>query len=439
MNDRPRRTGVWTGLALGGGQLAIMSTNFVFGLAMAYAGGLEAVGSVAPAMLTFQLACGVTQRVLAEASLLLAASEENAAGRRVCGWAVANALIGGTGGLLLAVATSVLVPGGDPVLGIVFAAGIPFAIALDIGRTAGVASRAARPAATETLAWGVAQAATFVTFAALRSPLGVCAGWTAVNVVFFAGASLWPYRRPLFTGAGSWLRAQRGILGPALVDGILTGLTPLVAVQLSAFVTSVATIGAIRLLQQVFSPLSFISVSLRRFLIYRRRADRLPSRADNLRDGLLATGLMAVGVLLLTGTVIAAREVLPALAVIPVGLGLAFAGVEKVAQGFSYGASLSAFVRGEFRELLLARYVFVALTVGLAPVGAYRYGVAGYLAASAATVTVYSIIVLAHRPSAPARHRLPAGGGSGGGFRSSPRPPVDAQPATRPPGPPAPP
>ncbi|QGN50407.1 hypothetical protein ACN26Y_01995 [Micromonospora sp. WMMD558] len=372
-----------------------MGTSLIFSLSLAYAGDLSAVGAVAPAMLVFQLTCGVLQRALAEATLLSSANAEQAAERLDCQRSVAGALAGGVVGAVVAVGSALMVPGAPIELAVAYAAGIPFAIALDIGRSAGVAAGAARSVFGETAIWLAAQLALMVAFAAVRSPLGVCLSWAVVNVVFFLASARHPDRRPLVAGLGAWVRSRRGVMGPASIDAFLVGLTPLLAVQVTAFVAGAATLGVIRIVQQLFAPLAFVSITFRRVLVYQRKADVGTTRRQDFRDGVVALSLMAAGAAVLGVAVVVGRELVPALSFIPVGYVLVAAGLEKAALGFSYGCSLSRFVRGEFTQLLRARYVMLGLTVIVAPLLTAGFGAPGYLVGSALGMLVYSVVVLA--------------------------------------------
>ncbi|MEV4488555.1 hypothetical protein AB0K04_00390 [Micromonospora coxensis] len=399
----PPRTGGrnWARLALTLGQLALMGTGLVLSLSLGYAGDLSAVGATAPAMLVFQLVCGVLQRSLAEATLLAEAHAERVAERTDCRRSVAAAFTGGLVGAGLAVASALAVSGGSVELAVAYAAGIPFALALDIGRAAGVAAGAARAVFVETAAWLVAQLVLMVVFAAVRSPLAVCLSWAAVNVVFFLAAASRPERRPLFSGLSGWVRSRRGVMGAASLDALLVGLTPVVAVQVTAFVVDAVTLGVIRITQQLFGPLAFVSITFRRVLVYQRKADVETTRGQDLRDGMLASALMTAGAVVLGVAVLVGHGFVPALAFIPVGGVLLAAGMEKAALGFSYGCSLSRFVRGEFDLLLRARYVMLGLTVVAAPLLTVVIGPSGYLIGSSVGMVVYSLVLVA----SPARRR----------------------------------
>lgn len=392
----------WAGQALTLGQLALMATNLVLSLSVAYAGDLAAIGAVAPAMLVFQLACGVLQRSLAEATLLSSSHAGQAADLLVCGRSVAAALVGGAVGGAVAFVSSLAVPGVSPALALAYSAGIPFAIALDIGRAAGVAAGAARRVFVETASWLVAQLALMVVLAVVHSPLGVCLASLLVNVVFFLVAAGRPERRPVLRGLVPWVRSQQGAMGAASLDAFLVGLTPVLAMQVAAFLASAATLGVVRVLQQLLAPLTFVSITFRRVLIYRRRADVYTTRWQDLRDGLLAAALMAVGAVLLGAGVLLGRRLLPALAFVPGGLALLLAGVEKGALGLSYGCSLSRFVRGEFRSLLHARYVMLASTMLAVPLLTVSFGAPGYLAGSALGMVAYAVVVLVLPAARPA-------------------------------------
>lgn len=385
----------WAGLALSLGQLALMATSLIFSLCLAYAGGLPAVGATAPAVLVFQLACGVIQRTLAEATLLASSHAELRADRRTCQWSVTAALIGGTAGAVLALLSSLAVPDAPTELAIVYSAGIPFAIALDIGRSAGVAAGMARSTFMETLGWLAAQGAMMVIAAAVVSPMGVCVAWLSANAAFYVLATAQPHRRLAPRGLVRWIRSRRGLMGAASFDALLTGLTPVLALQATAFLTTAATLGTIRILQQVFAPLAFVSITLQRVLIYRRRAGRASTALQDARDGVLTMGLMVVGGMVLGAAVLLARELLPALAFIPVGAVLLAAAVEKAALGLSFGSSLSKFVRGEFGTLLRARWLMLVFAVVLCPLLTTFWGAAGYLYGSAIAMAVYAVVVVA--------------------------------------------
>jgi hypothetical protein len=389
-------TKAWSSLALTLSQLALMATSLVFSLSLAYSGGLAAVGSAAAAVLVFQLTCGVLQRSLAEATLLASSSAEHRAESRNCQWSVAAALLGGLAGAWIAVLSTLAIPDATPAYAIAYAAGIPFAIALDIGRSADVASGTARAAFVEAGAWLASQLGLMLLFAAMHSPMGVCLSWFTVNVVFFLGAAVArDHRRPAFRGLSGWIRSRRNLMGSASLDALLVGLTPLLALQVTAFFTTAATLGVIRVLQQVYAPLAFLSITLRRVLIYRRTADVLTTTAQDLRDGLVSMALMVVGGVLLGLAVLLGRFLLPALAFIPVGTALVAAGIEKVALGLSFGCSLSRFIRGEFDVLLRARYVGLGVAVITAPVATVWWGAPGYLISSAVAMVIYSFAVLA--------------------------------------------
>ncbi|MEU9504722.1 hypothetical protein AB0D32_00375 [Micromonospora sp. NPDC048170] len=387
----------WARLALTLGQLALMGTSLIFSLSLGYAGDLSAVGATAPAMLVFQLTCGVLQRSLAEATLLSSAHAERAAERSDCQWSVAAALAGGLIGAAVAVASALAVPGGSLALSVAYAAGIPFAIALDIGRAAGVAAGAARSVFVETAAWLAAQLALMIVFAAAHSPLLVCVSWAAVNAAFFLASARHIHRRPMFTGLLAWVRSRRGAMGAASLDAFLVGLTPVLAIQATAFVAGAATLGVIRIVQQLFAPLAFVSITFRRVLVYQRKSEVSTSRRQDFRDGMLALALITAGAVVLGAAVLVGRELVPAFSFIPVGFVLLAAGVEKAALGFSYGCSLSRFVRGEFNALLRARWVMLFLTVLAAPLLTAGFGAPGYLVGSAVGMFVYSVVVLALR------------------------------------------
>ncbi|WP_341719333.1 hypothetical protein QQG74_06180 [Micromonospora sp. FIMYZ51] len=385
----------WARPALVLSQFALMGTSLILSLSLAYGGDLVAVGATAPAVLVFQLTCGVLQRALAEATLLSTAHAERVAERTDCRRSVAVAFLGGLAGAVVAVVAALAVPGAPIELAAAYAAGIPFAIALDIGRAAGVAAGAARSVFVETAAWLAAQLILMVTFAVWRAPLGICLSWAVVNAVFLVAAARLPDRRPLFAGLTGWVRSGRRVLGPASVDAFLVGLTPLLAIQITALVTGAATLGAIRLVQQLFAPLAFVSITFRRVLVYQRKAGVGTTRRQDLRDGILALGLMSAGAAVLGAAVVAGRELVPALAFIPVGVVLIAAAVERAALGFSYGCSLNRFVRGEFTLLLRARYVMLGLTVLAAPLLTAVIGAPGYLIGSAVGLFGYSLAVLA--------------------------------------------
>jgi len=393
-----RRAPEWSGPALVLGQLALMATSLVFSLSLAYAGGLAAVGVTAPAMLVFQLTCGVLQRALAEATLLAEAHADRRADRAVCRWSVAAALLGGLVGAATAAGLAAAVPHAPIELAFAYAAGIPFAIALDVGRSAGVAAGYTRAATAETAGWLSTQVALMVVFGALRSPIGICLAWAAVNAGFFLASAVQPHRRPGLRGLVRWLRSRRGRLGPASVDALLIGLTPVLAMQLTAFIATAATLGAIRILQQVFAPLAFVSITMRRVLVYRRRADVPGTQRGDLRDGMLSLALMVVGGVLLGLAVLVGRRLFPALDFIPTGAGLVAAGCEKAMLGLSFGLSLSRFVRGDFSTLLRARYLMLGLTLLAAPLLTLRWDAAGYLAGSSVAMLGYSVALLVQPP-----------------------------------------
>ncbi|MEJ3745054.1 hypothetical protein WEI85_17375 [Actinomycetes bacterium KLBMP 9797] len=385
----------WAGLTLTLGQLALMGTSLIFSLSLAYAGGLAAVGATASAVLVFQLTCGVLQRTLAEATLLASSHADRRADRATCQSSIAAALLGGTAGTALAALSALAVPDAPTELAFVYAAGIPFAIALDIGRSASVAAGAAKPAFLETAGYLAVQTLLMLLFAAAHSPMGVCLVWTLTNVLFFLVSAAQPHRRPAVRGLLSWVRSRRSLMGMASFDALLAGLTPLLALQATAFVTTAGTLGAARILQQVFAPLAFVSITLRRVLIYRRRAETVATRYQEVRDGLLSMSLMAAGAALLGVAVLLGQNTIAALSFIPVGAALVAAGVEKAALGLSFGCSLSKFVRGEFNALLRARYVMLALAVLLGPLLTVAWGAAGYLLGSAIAMAVYGVIVVA--------------------------------------------
>jgi hypothetical protein len=383
-----------------------MGTNLAFSLSLAYAGGLAAVGATASAVLIFQLTCGVVQRTLAEASLLATASDQRRAEPMTCRWSIAIALAAGLLGGVVAVAATIAVPGVSPRLAMAYALGIPFALALDIGRAADVARGDARAAVLETSAWLTSQLVLMGMFAALRAPMGICLSCAASNGLFFVLAMIRRHRAPAFRGAVSWLRSRGSLLGAASLDALLVGLTPVLAMQITAYLTTSETIGAVRVLQQVLAPLAFVSITLRRVLIYRRTSDAPASRTQETRDGLIAMGLMAAGGALIGAALVLGRHLVPALAFIPVGWVLVAAGGEKAALGFSYGCSLSKFVRGEFGGLLRARYLMVALAVIAAPLATLRWGAVGYLIGSSVAMVGYSFVVLATSTHRATGHRL---------------------------------
>jgi hypothetical protein len=398
----PVRTGAWSGIALSAGQLALMASGLILSLSLGYAGGLATVGALAPAMLIFQLTCGVLQRTLAEATLLATSHADRAADTVTCRRSVTAALVGGVLGAAVAIAATLAVPGNRPVLALVYAAGMPFALALDIGRSADVAAGASRAAVAETAAWLAAQTALMSLFAALHSPLGIVLSWASINAAVFAASTVRTHRRLAVRGLTAWVRGQRGVMGAASLDALLTGLTPVLAMQVTAFFVTAATLGAVRVLQQVFGPLAFVSIAARRVLIYRRRDDVHTTARQDLRDGVMCLALTAAGAVLLGAATVGGRALLPGLAFIPIGAGLVAAGVEKAALGFSFGCSLSKFVRREFDVLLRARYVMLTLSVLLAPALAARWGAVGYLAGTSTALVVYAVAVLA-RPAPPER------------------------------------
>lgn len=397
--NRPGRA--WSGPALALGQLGLMVTSLLLSLSLGHAGGLAAVGAVAPAMLVFQLTSGVLQRALAEATLLASAHAGQPADGESCRWAVAAALGGGLAGGVVAVLCVLAVPEAPVGPALAYAAGIPFAIALDIGRSAAVAAGTARSALVETTLWLAAQVSSALLFAALRSPLGVCVAWAALNVLFFLLATTVPHRRPALRGLAAWLRSGRAFMGAASLDAFAVGVTPLLAIQITAFVASASTLGVVRILQQVLGPLAFVAITLRRMLIYRRRAGVPTTARRDLRDGLLALVTMAAGAALLCGAVLLGRRAVPALSFVPAGAALLTAGLEKSALGLSYGASLSRFLRGEFDVLLRARYLMLGITALAAPLLTIRWEAAGYLVGSTLGLVVYSLAVLVM----PARRR----------------------------------
>jgi len=385
---------MWPGLALALGQLSLMATSLVLSLTLGYAGGLAVVGVVTPAMLVFQLTCGVLQRTLAEATLLRSANTGEPVDGPTCRRAVAAALVGGLVGGVAAVLSTVTVSGGPAWVAPCYAAGVPFAIALDIGRTAAVAAGRARSALVESAAWLTAQASAALLFAVLGSPLGICGSWAVLNVVFCLLAAIQPARRPMVRGLVGWIRSRRAVMGAASLDAFVVGVTPVLALQMTTFVASAATLGVIRLLQQVLAPLAFLSITLRRVLIFRRRAGVETTVVQDLWDGVVAVALMAAGAALLSAAVLVGRRTVPALSFIPAGGALLMAGLEKLALGFSYGCSLSSFLRGDFGLLLRARYVMLGLTVVVAPLLTIWWGASGYLAGSALGMVAYSTAVL---------------------------------------------
>jgi hypothetical protein len=393
----PSRSRHWPALTLTAGQLGIMGANVLFSLSLGYAGGIVVVGATAPAVLVFQVVCGVLQRALAEATLLMDANTERRADRATSQWSIAAALLFGLIGAVIAAAASVVVPQAPVLVVLAYAAGIPFAIALDIGRSAGVAAGAPRSAFFETVAWFGTLGVAILGAAAMHSPLGVALAWAGVNLVFFLGSTLEAHRRPRFRGLLPWARARRNMMGPASADALMTGVVPLLAIQMTAFVVAPATIGAVRIIQQLLAPLAFVSITLRRVLIYRRSADRVASTRESLRDALLSAGLMAAGAALLAVLIALVRQLTPALLFVPVGLVLVAGGIEKIAQGFSFGSSLNTFVRGDFRTLLRARYVMLVATLIMAPLMAFWWGAVGYLVGSAAAMVLYSAVILPPR------------------------------------------
>jgi hypothetical protein len=399
-----REARAWSGLALSLGQFALMGTSLVFSLSLAYAGGLAAVGATASAVLVFQLTCGVLQRTLAEATLFAQSHADATVDQLTCRRTVATALLGGAVGAGVALVASLAVPGARLDLALAYALGIPFAIALDIGRSAAVASGAARAAFVETAAWLAVQLGTMLTFGALRMPLAVCLSWTVTNLLFVAVAAVRPHRRPAVSGLQRWVRSRAGTMGPASVDALLTGLVPLLAIQATALVTTATTLGVIRVLQQVFAPLAFVSITLRRVLVFRRRPDAPVGPGQDLRDGLLATALMAAGAVPIGLAVLAGHALVPALGFIPVGLVLVAAGLEKAALGLSFGCSLGMFVRGEWRALLRTRYVMIVATLIAAPVLTVWWNASGYLIGSSVGMVLYSVLLVARPgPSSAAK------------------------------------
>ena len=256
-------------------------------------------------------------------------------------------------------------------------------------------------------AWLVAQAGFMGLSAAAHSAMAVSLSWTIVNVAFAVSAVLRANRRPALRGLIAWVRSRRNLMGSASLDALLVGLTPVLALQATAFFTAAATLGAVRVLQQVLAPLSFLAITLRRVLIYRRRADVATSAGEDLRDGVAAMVCMLVGGVLLALVVLLGRRYVPALAFIPAGAALLAAVGEKVALGLSYGCSLSRFIRGEFGVLLRARWVMLVLAVALAPLATHWWGAVGYLLASSTSMIVYSFAVLALPAGTPARPATP--------------------------------
>ncbi|WP_434743075.1 hypothetical protein [Micromonospora sp. SH-82] len=398
-------------LALTAGQVALMATSLVLSLALGYAGGLGAVGALAPAMLVFQLTCGVLQRSLAEATLLRAASATRTAAPADCRRSVATAVVGGAVGTVVAVLSSLAVPGGSVDLAVAYAVGIPFAMALDIGRSAGVAGGASRAVLVETVGWLVVQSVLLVAFAAVGEPLLVCLSWTLVNAAFALLAAGRALRRPDFGGLLRWVRDRRDAMGAASLDALLVGLTPLLALQVTALVADAYTLGVIRVVQQLFGPLALVSIILRRVLVYQRTAGTPTTRGRDLRDGALAWSTVAVGAAVLGVAVVLARDLVPALAFLPVGGVLLAAGLEKAALGFSYGATLSRFVDGDFGTLLRARYLMLGVTVVAAPLLTVWFGAVGYLVAATVGLVGYALVVVAlPRPARPVAERVGAGG-----------------------------
>jgi hypothetical protein len=389
-----RARAAWPGLALALGQLSLMATSLLLSLALGYAGGLTAVGAVAPAMLVFQLTCGVLQRSLAEATLLSAANAGEPVDRLTCGRAVSTALVGGVVGGVAALLSTVTVSAGSPWLAPCYVAGIPFAIVLDIGRAAAVAAGRARSAFVESALWLAAQTLSALLFAALRSPVGICVSWALVNTVCCLLASAQPCRRPVVRGLGGWLRTRREAVSAASLDAFVVGVTPVLALQVTTFVAGAATLGVIRVLQQLLAPLAFLSIIFRRVLIFRRPAGVETTVRRDLRDGVVALALMAAGAAVLGAAVLVGRRVVPALSFIPAGGALVAAGLEKIALGFSHGCSLSGFLRGDFGTLLRARYVMLALSVLTAPLLTIPWGASGYLVGSALGMVAYSAVVL---------------------------------------------
>ncbi|MFC4105278.1 hypothetical protein ACFOX0_04900 [Micromonospora zhanjiangensis] len=403
------RAGLWSGLALGLGQFALMGTSLILSLSLAYAGGLAAVGAIASAVLVFQLTCGVLQRTLAEATLFAQSHADATADLLTCRRAVGTALLGGGAGAVVALLAGLAIPGARLGLVLAYVVGIPFAIALDIGRSAGVAAGAARGAFVETAAWLAVQVGAVLTCAAFRSPMGVCLSWTVTNVLFVALAATAPHRRPSVSGLLGWTRARAGSMGPASVDALLNGLAPLLAIQAAALVTTAATLGEIRVFQQVFAPLVFVSITLRRMLVYRRSPDTPVRPGQDLRDGLVATALMAAGAVVIGLAVLAGHALVPALGFIPVGLVLVAAGLEKAALGLSFGCSLGMFVRGRWRALLRTRYVMIVATLIAVPPLTAWWGASGFLVGSAAGMVVYSVMLVAQAvPPSDEAARVPS-------------------------------
>lgn len=400
---------IWPGVALTANQFVLMGANLLVSLLLAGSGGLGAVGAVAPAILVFQFGAGVLQQVIAEASLLAEGGSDRPLAISVCRWAVGVSLAAGAVSVAVAVAATATVPDGRPLLGILYAVGIPAAHGLDIGRAAAVAYHRPRPAAIEAVVWGAALVGVLGVAAYAGSPAWVCAGWAIVNWAFLIGAALVsPPRRPRWRGAWSWLRGQRRFAGAASLDSIVTGLTPLLTTQLAAMVTTAATVGAIRIVQQLFAPLAFVSISVRKFLIFKRRPDEPADNKAALRDGLLAAAWVTAGAVVLGGALFLVHSLVAALAFLPVGVVMVLAGVEKVAQGLGYGVSLSAFVRRDFRVLLRARYVFFGVSLAAVPLGAHYWGASGYLTAASLASTVFFVATLAFQRRAVVAYREPA-------------------------------
>jgi hypothetical protein len=386
----------WPGVALTANQLSLMGANLLMSVLLAYAGGLPAVGAVAPGVLVFQFGCGVLQQVLGEASLLAEARSDRAVGLDVCRWAVGIALLGGFAGAVIAAAATATVPHGAPMLGLLYALGIPAAHVLDIGRAAAIAHHQPRPAALEAVAWGLALTVGAGAGAVTHRPEWICAAWAIVSWgAMLVTAATTPARRPRLRQSVAWLRSQHRFAGPATMDAILMGITPLLATQLAAFVTSAAVIGAIRIVQQLFAPLAFVSITARKVLIYRRSPDQPVTRGSALRAGLIAAAMVAMGAAVLGAALFFARAWFGSLAFIPAGGMLILAGLEKIAQGLTFGVSLGKFVARDFRMLLRARYAFVAVSLAGLPLLAYAHGASGFLIGSAAASTLYALILLA--------------------------------------------
>lgn len=388
----------WSSMALLSGQLSLMAANLLLSLSLGYAGGLSVVGALTPAMLVFQLTCGVLQRALSEATLLASTQEKRRVESVIARWAVTAALFGGVVGACAAFVAASLVPGARLELVLAYAAGIPLAIALDIARAASVAVHAPRSAFADATGWTLVLAAGFIYFAASGEPLGICLWWTWTNLLWFMLWSLVPHRRMQVRGVLSWIRSQHRLLGSASVDSLLANATPLVALQITAYIAAPATLGAIRVLQQLFSPVTFVLVALRRILIFRRDANVRTSVRQDVRDGLIASGLVSVAAVFLGLAVILGRDLVVGLQFIPAGAVLVAAAVEKIALGFSTGCTLNRFVRGEFDVLLRARWVMLVASAILAPSLVHWWGASGYLLGSAAGLLGYAVMSLGLRP-----------------------------------------